>query len=313
MTSKSPPKSPSTLVAQLITDERSARRIAALVAETYGDDRVAAALVDEGRGRWRVTLYFAAPPDRTALRALTAAAAGAKAKSALRFSRVKAADWVRGSLAELRPVAAGRFVVHGAHDRTGLPKSGIAIEIEAALAFGSGHHGTTRGCLLALDCMCKTTDHRRLRILDLGTGTGVLAIAAASALHVPVLATDIDAVAVRVAGANARFNGAGRLVRIVEANGPNAPAVRARAPFDLVFANILLGPLKRFAAPLRHVTGRGGRIVLSGIVPAQANAVIAAYRPLALERRFDLDGWTTLVFVRRRHPEAKVARKRRRF
>ncbi len=296
MSSKLPP----TPVATLTTDEQSARRIAAIVSETYDGDNVAVALVDAGGGRWRVAIHFRPPPDENSLRALAASAAGAAAAEALRFDLVAAADWVRDSLAGLAPVKAGRFIVHGAHDRAGIPANRIGIEIEAALAFGTGHHGTTRGCLLALDRLCKALNNRRhvVRILDLGTGSGVLAIAAARALHQRVLATDIDVSAVRVARANARLNRVGGIVEIVTADGTAAPALRRQAPFDLIFANILLGPLLRLAAPLRRLTARGGRIVLSGIVPAQANAVIAAYRPFALERRLDLDGWTTLVFVR---------------
>jgi len=292
-------KARGTPVALLITDEDSASRIAALVAETYDGDEIAVALVDAGRGRWRVAIHFRREPDRKALRALAAAAAGSAAK-ALRFELVEAADWVRDSLSGLKPVNAGRFVVHGAHDRANIPPNRIGIEIEAALAFGTGHHGTTRGCLLALDRLCKTLNARGRshRILDLGTGSGVLAIAAARALHRHVLATDIDMSAVRVARANTRLNRAGRMVEIVQADGVAAPRLRAQAPFNLILANILLGPLLRLAAPLRRLTARSGRIVLSGIVPAQANAVIAAYRPFALERRLDLDGWTTLVFMR---------------
>jgi ribosomal protein L11 methyltransferase len=135
-------------------------------------------------------------------------------------------------------------------------------------------------------------------ILDVGTGSGVLAIAAARALHARVLATDIDPFAVKTARDNARSNGAGHWLSVVLADGVGAPAIRAHAPYDLIFANILLGPLKRIATPLRRLAAPGGRIVLSGILPSQANAVIAAYRPLALQRRLDIDGWTTLVLVR---------------
>jgi len=303
-------KAHATPVARLITDEDSARRIAALAAETYDGDEVAVALVDAGGGRWRVAIHFRSEPDRKALRALAAAAAGSAAAKALRLEVVEAADWVRDSLAGLKPVKAGRFIVHGAHDRAGIPPNRIGIEIEAALAFGTGHHGTTRGCLLALDRLCKALNRgRSRRILDLGTGSGVLAIAAARALHRDVLATDIDVSAVRVALANAQLNRAGGMIEVVQADGVAAPRLRAQAPFDLILANILLGPLLRLAAPLRRLTARGGRIVLSGIVPAQANAVIAAYRPFALERRLDLDGWTTLVFVRRARLSPGVARR----
>ena len=296
MSSKLPPTS----VATLITAEQSARRIAAVVSETYDGDEAAVALVDAGAGQWQVAIHFRRPPDENSLRALTASAAGAAAAKALRFDVVEAADWVRDSLAGLAPVRAGRFIVHGAHDRSGIPPNRIGIEIEAALAFGTGHHGTTRGCLLALDDLCKSLPRgRRSRhILDLGTGSGVLAIAAARALRRRVLATDIDASAVRVARANARLNRTGAMVEVVKADGVTAGSVRQGAPFDLVFANILLGPLQRIAAPLKRLVAAGGRVVVSGLLLAQANAAIAAYRPLVLERRIDLDGWTTLVLAR---------------
>ena len=137
------------------------------------------------------------------------------------------------------------------------------------------------------------------RVLDLGTGSGVLAIAAARALRRRVLATDIDASAVRVARANARLNRTGAMVEVVKADGVTARSIRQRAPFDLVFANILLGPLQRIAAPLKRLLAPGGRVVVSGLLPAQVNAAMAAYRPLVLERRIELDGWTTLVLAHR--------------
>ena len=312
-----------TPVARFETDEKTARRFADLVIESFDADDVAVALVDAGGGHWRVETYFHATPDENALRELAAIAAGPAAADALRFAHVAAKDWVRESLAGLKPVQAGRFVVHGAHDRSRVPLNRIGIEIEAALAFGTGHHGTTRGCLLALDRMCKNRSKRHqalllsspfrgrtLHILDLGTGSGVLAIAAARAMRRRVLATDYDASAVRAARDNVRLNRAAPMIEVVKADGVAVQAIRARAPFDLVFANILLGPLQRFASPLAKLIAPGGRIVVSGVLTAQANAAIAAYHALTLERRIDLDGWTTLVFVRRSRPRANVARRR---
>ncbi len=248
-----------------------------------------------GRSRF----IFAPRRIRNVLRSLAAAAAGPQAGSALRFTRVAAKDWVGESLAGLKPVTAGRFVVHGAHDRTGIAGNRIGIEIEAALAFGTGHHGTTRACLLALDRICKARRHgsRAPRILDLGTGSGVLAITAARALRGRVLATDIDAAAVHVARDNARLNRAAPMIQLVKAEGVATPAIRSRAPFDLVFANILLEPLQRLATPLTKLVPPGGRLVLSGLLTSQANAALAAYR-LPLERRIEIDGWTTLVLKR---------------
>ena len=301
-----PSGSKPTVVGLLETDEQSARRVVDLVAESLPAEDIAVSRVDIGAGRWRVAMHFRAAPDEKIIRALTAAAAGKAAAKALRFERVAAADWVRESLAGLAPVSAGRFVVHGAHDRARSSDNRIGIEIEAALAFGTGHHGTTRGCLLALDWLCKSRPRRR--ILDLGTGSGVLAIAAARALRRPVLATDIDGSAVHAARANAALNRAGSFVEVVKADGVTGPKLREHAPYDLVLANILLRPLQSLAVPLMRLTTPGARVVLSGLLASQANAAIAAYRGLALERRINLDGWTTLVLVRRQRPRASVAR-----
>jgi ribosomal protein L11 methyltransferase len=306
MRSDRPSTQKSTVVGLLETDEQSAHRVADIFAESFAADEVAVSLVDNGAGRWRVAMYFRVAPDETMVRQLTATATGTAVAKALRFERVAAKDWVRESLAGLAPVSAGRFIVHGAHDRARIPLNRIGIEIEAALAFGTGHHGTTRGCLLALDWLCKSLPRRR--ILDLGTGSGVLAIAAARALRRPVLATDIDGSAVRAARANAARNRAGGFVDVIKADGVTAPKLRERSPYDLVLANILLRPLQRLAVPLTRLTAPGARVVLSGLLASQANAAIAAYRGLALERRIDLDGWTTLVLVRRRRPRASVAR-----
>jgi ribosomal protein L11 methyltransferase len=314
MSSETPIAATETRLAILETGELAARRVADLFAESFAADEVAVSLVDNGQGPntgqriWRVTIHFAVPPDEAAMRELAAAAGGDDAGNELRFETIAAKDWVGESLAGLKPVTAGRFVIHGAHDRGSVPPNHTGIEIEAALAFGTGHHGTTRGCLLALDHICKGARAPR-RILDVGTGTGILSIAAARALRQNVIATDIDIGSVRVARENARLNRAGGRITFLHADGIIAPAIRARAPFDLIFANILLGPLKRLAAPIRSVLAPGGRIVLSGILHSQANAVLAAYRPLTLERRFDLEGWTTLV-LRRGVRRSVIARRR---
>jgi ribosomal protein L11 methyltransferase len=187
--------------------------------------------------------------------------------------------------------------VHGAHDRDRVPSHCIGIEIEAATAFGTGHHGTTRGCLLALANLAR---RRRPRyILDLGTGSGVLAIAAAKLFRVRVLATDIDPQAVAVAHANARLNGVGHLVTAVHAADLRAPEIIKRAPFDLVLCNILLRPLQRLAAPMARELSPNAHVVLSGVLTSQGAAAIAAYRSqgLVLERSFTLDGWVTPVMV----------------
>jgi ribosomal protein L11 methyltransferase len=195
-------------------------------------------------------------------------------------------------------VRAERFLVHGRHDRGRRLANDIAIEIEAGEAFGTGHHGTTAGCLLAIDRAARSGQRRRP--LDIGTGTGVLAIAMAKVWHVPVAATDIDPVAVRVAAENARLNGVADLVRPVVAGDLRRAAIRQRGPYDFVVANILAGPLQAMAPQIRRITARGGLVVLSGLLPEQRTRIVASYRPvgLLLERASVLDGWLTLVFKR---------------
>jgi ribosomal protein L11 methyltransferase len=293
MTSETPTLS----VAVFEAGEKPARRVADLIAESFAEDQIAVSLVETGRDAWRVTVYFEIAPDERMLRSLVASAAGDDQASALRFERIAKKDWVAESLAGLQPVSAGRFIVHGAHDRAKIPSNRVGIEIEAAVAFGTGHHGTTRGCLLALDRTCKAAQRRRARVLDLGTGTGVLAIGAARSFHTHVLATDIDGPSVRAARENVRLNRAGAFVEVIKADG--VAALRQRGPFDLIFANILLRPLQRLATPLTRLAAPGAHIVLSGILQSQANATITSYSRLTLERRIEIDGWTTLIMRKR--------------
>ena len=288
-----------TTVARLIcTDQAAARRISAYMAETLDANDTACGSFETDDGVWHVALHFREPPDETMVRELIALAAGDDMAAALTFETIAAKDWVAESLSGLKPVRAGRFIVHGAHDRAQVKSNEMGIEIEAALAFGTGHHGTTRGCLLALDDLAK---RRRFRnVLDLGTGSGVLAIAAAKAFHTRVIGTDIDRIAVIAAASNARLNRAGPMVTLAHATGTKAPAIGARAPYDLIFANILMAPLLRLAVALSYLAAPHGRVVLSGLLPAHANAILAIYRAqgLVLVRRFPLEGWMTLVLKR---------------
>jgi ribosomal protein L11 methyltransferase len=281
-------------------DEATCRRVDALFLEMLDPEHAAVSLFETAPQRWAVEAHVDDEVDAAALRASVAAMVGENDARALAFDRVAEKDWVAASLADLKPVAAGRFVVHGAHDRARVPPNRIGIEIEAALAFGTGHHGTTRGCLLALEDWLKVRQHGPARVLDLGTGTGVLAIAAAKALRTPVLASDIDPLAVRVARGNARANGAGAFVEVVHATGATGRQFRARGRYDLVFANILLRPLQRLAAPLQTLLAPGGTLILSGLLPSHANAALAAYRlqGLHLRHRLVLEGWVTLVLSR---------------
>lgn len=290
-------KEPASFVARLIADEPTSRRIADLLSESLDPEESACAAFEQPDGRWQVDVHFRKAPDEPSLRAIIALAGGDKLAKTMSVQRVAPRNWVKESLIGLRPVTAGRFVVHGAHDRDRVPSHCISIEIEAATAFGTGHHGTTRGCLLALDHLARRIRPRR--ILDLGTGSGILAIAAAKLFRVPVLATDIDARSVQTARDNARLNGVGSLVTAIHAAGLNTPEIAKRAPFDLVMSNILLRPLQRLAAPMARQLEPNARIILSGILKSQANAALAAYRSqgLMLERSFPLDGWFTPVMV----------------
>jgi ribosomal protein L11 methyltransferase len=283
-----------TTLARLTCDEPTARRLATFFDDRLGDDVAVAAFENEA-GQWAVEVTFTTAPDQNAIRKLVES--GGSDPADLRFSELSEKDWVAASLAELTAVRAGRFLVHGAHHRGRYPANLTGIEIEAALAFGTGHHGTTRGCLLALNALLKR--RRPARVLDVGTGTGVLAIAAAKALRSHIWTTDIDPVAVRTANANARHNGVANLIANRVADGQRS--MPWRGPFDLILANILLGPLTRMAPQLARRLAPGGFIVLSGLLPSQAGAAVAAYHTqgLALVRRAILENWATLVMQRR--------------
>ena len=286
-----------TIAARLTCDEKTARRVASYLAESLDAEEAACAAFENERGQWEVAVHVQGVPDEARLRDLVALAAGNDAAQALRFEQVSDTDWVRQSLEGLKPVRAGRFPVHGSHDRDRVHANDIGIEIEAALAFGTGHHGTTRGCLLALDDLARR--RRFARVLDIGTGSGVLAIAAAKRLRTRVIASDIDRVAVNAARNNARLNCAPHIA-FIHAPGASARAITVAGPFDLIFANILLGPLTRLAVPIRKLAAANARVVLSGLLPSHANAALAHYaaQGFRLERRIPLDGWMTLVLRR---------------
>ena len=278
-----------------IGHEQTAKRVVDLLTESFFEGQAAVAAFEGAGGRWHITVYFAEAPDETSIRELVAIAAGDDVAQDIAFDTVEAKDWVKATLEELVPVRAGRFIVHGRHDRVKIPPNKLGIEIEAALAFGTGHHGTTRGCLLLLDAVLKAHDPRR--VLDLGTGTGVLAIAAAKALRRSVLASDIDPLSVRVARDNARLNGAGDLVETIRSSGFSAPEFAYRAPFDLVLANILANPLRQMATPMARHLAASALVILSGLLPHQAQGVTAAYRTrgLVLERHIQIEGWSSLL------------------
>lgn len=209
-------------------------------------------------------------------------------------------NWVSLSQAALPPVEAGRFVVHGSHDRARVGFRLSALEVEAGEAFGTAHHATTQGCLIALDRLTRQRGFEN--VLDLGCGSGVLAIAAARALpDARIIASDIDPIATNVARANARLNRVAARIKFATATGLDHPALRRGVPYDLVLANILAGPLIRLARELRPAMAPGGLAVLSGLLVTQAPQVIAAYRAAGfhLTNRQDIAGWSTLTLTRR--------------
>lgn len=253
--------------------------------------------VEDGSGLWEVAVYFVEAPDLAGL-ALLATINGA---AGFVVSEVPDQDWVAKVRRELAPVEAGRFFVYGTHDADKVPADAVPLLIDAAMAFGTGHHGTTLGCLRALDALIIAGEVKH-KVADIGCGTAVLAMAAARIWPEEVIASDIDGVAVEVAAANVTANGLKGRVRCVEAAGFDAPAIADSAPFDLVFANILKGPLISIAPDMAAATSDGGHAILSGILNDQANAVIEVYAQhgFNLVKRDEIVDWTTLTLVRKR-------------
>lgn len=251
--------------------------------------------VEDASGLWEVGGYFTDPPDETAL-ALLAAATGAKS---FVVSEVPETDWVAHVRRELAPVTAGRFFVYGSHDADKVPPGAEPLLIEAAMAFGTGHHGTTLGCLRALDRLV-SEGFTGQKVVDIGCGTAVLAMAAARIWPNPVLASDIDPVAVDVARSNVSANSLEGRVHCVEAAGFAHPVLQRAAPFDLVFANILKGPLVALASEMSDNVNPGGFAILSGILNEQARDVLEVYSRSGfnLVSRDEIVDWTTLTLGR---------------
>jgi len=248
--------------------------------------------MEDGSGLWEVGAYFTETPDDIGL-ALLAAAHGARPFA---VSELPETDWVAQVRRELHPVEAGRFFVYGSHDAEALPEGRVGLLIEAAMAFGTGHHGTTQGCLEAVDKLLTDGVVPR-NIADIGCGTAVLGIAAARVFGGLVMAADIDPVAVDVAVANVAANGVTDSVTCVEAAGFEHPELRKNAPYDLVFANILKGPLIELAPAMAQHVETGGHVILSGILLDQAEQVSRAYSAagFVLRARRDIGDWTTLT------------------
>jgi ribosomal protein L11 methyltransferase len=275
----------------------AALAVAAALDEVAG--AISAFEIDEAAAVWQVEAYPRAAILDTALEirlALLAAEAGGQLIRIVE-ERLPERDWLAENRRAFPPLRIGRFFLHGSHWTGPVPAGAVALEIDAAEAFGTGEHPSTSGCLLALDRVARR--RRPFRPLDIGTGSGVLAIAAAKGLHRSVLASDIDCAALRVAARHVRRNGLAGRVRLVCAPGYRSRALRG-SKYDLVFANILARPLARMAPDLKRALAPGGVAVLSGLLRRQEPLVLSAHRSqrLSLERRLVIDGWSTLILRR---------------
>ena len=251
--------------------------------------------LEDGSGLWEVGGYFEASPDETALALLTAAL-GAKPFT---VSELPETDWVAHVRRELHPVEAGRYFVYGSHDADRVPAGSTALLIEASMAFGTGHHGTTLGCLRATDRLAEEGFSPK-SVADIGCGTAVLAMATAATWEADVIASDIDPVAVDVARANLAANGMSGRIETVTAAGFDAPVIAAKAPFDLIFANILKGPLADLAPDVAAHAAPGARVILSGILNDQAQSIITVYarHGFNLLTHEEIVDWSTLTLAK---------------
>ncbi|RZJ30336.1 MAG: 50S ribosomal protein L11 methyltransferase [Brevundimonas sp.] len=247
---------------------------------------------DEDKGIWRIDAFPTTEEEAEGIEATLSAHDGLT----VIVEKLADADWLAMSLSGLPPVEAGRFFVYGAHDQGRVPPNRVNLKIDAGAAFGTGHHGTTVGCLIAFDELLKRESFER--VLDVGCGTGVLAIAAAKTGSRVAVGTDIDAPSVRIANENASLNQAS--ARFVHASGLNDRKVRSQGPYDLVFANILAPPLVALSQDIKEALKLGGVAILSGLLRTQERRVTAAYlsRGFVVERRIHRDAWSALVLRR---------------
>ncbi len=280
-----------------IAERSAARTIGAAMTDLIMPAPDALTLFERGT-EWRIEAYYDPMPD-TAQLATDLANACEIPIPPIRIEDVPQENWVRLSQEALPPVIAGRFTIHGSHDRHRVPQGPNSILIDAGEAFGTAHHATTQGCLAAIDRVTRQRQYDR--VLDLGCGSGVLAIAVARSLpHAAIVASDLDHQSVVVARENMRANGVGSRIQAIVAGGLQHPVLRARAPFDLLIANILAGPLIVLSKSLAKAVIPGGTVILSGILTPQAPQVSAAYLAagLHLVRHDRVYGWSTLTLAR---------------
>ncbi|WP_349434871.1 50S ribosomal protein L11 methyltransferase [Pararhizobium sp. A13] len=280
----------------ITTTEKQSEVIMDLMTDAFEDDGYAIATMemDEKKDIWEASLYIDFHEEDEMRARLSDAIAPHFPDVKIEREVIPDVDWIAKSLEGLSPVRAGRFLVHGSHDRDKVRVNDIAIEIDAGQAFGTGHHGTTAGCLEVIETVMRARKVRNA--LDLGTGSGVLAIAARKLKPVPVLATDIDPIATRVAAENVRRNGIASGITTVTAAGFHSPAFAGHGPFDLIIANILARPLIKMAPQLASHLAPGGSVILSGILASQRWKVLSAYNGQHLRhvRTIWRNGWVTI-------------------
>ncbi len=278
------------------TTEIQSEIILQLMSDAFEEDGYAIATMemDEKNDIWEASLYLDLDEEEAMRARLAEVLEPHFPDKTIEREVIPDEDWIAKSLEGLSPVHAGRFVVHGSHDRDKIRPGDVSIEIDAGQAFGTGHHGTTAGCLEVIEQVMRS--RKVTKVLDLGTGSGVLAIAARKLKAVPVLATDIDPIATRVAAENVRRNGISTGVRMVTAPGFHSPAFAAHGPFDLIIANILARPLIRMAPQLASHLAPGGSVILSGILASQRWKVLSAYNGAHLRhvRTIWRNGWVTI-------------------
>ena len=249
--------------------------------------------LEDGSGLWEVGAYFSEKPDDISLALLAAVFQAQEFK----ISELPQIDWVSKVQRSLKPVVAGRFFVYGSHDSDKVPPDCEPLLIEASMAFGTGHHGTTKGCLLSLEQLI-TDGFKAKNVIDVGCGTAVLAMAAARIFSANVIASDIDSVAHSVAKMNILANGLDRNIQCFEASGFAHEQIKTKNPFDLIFANILLAPLLAIATDISKYSLSGGYVVLSGILSEQAELVVNKYTGVgfSLSNQIEIGEWVTIIF-----------------
>ena len=250
--------------------------------------------LEDSSGKWEVGAYFHDRPDEISILILESAFKA----DGFAISEIPETDWVTKVKRELSPVEAGQFFVFGKHDSHKLPKDRVGLLIEASMAFGTGHHGTTKGCLLALDKLV-SRDKKIDEVIDIGCGTAVLAMAVGKVSSSRIIASDVDQVAVEVALANLKANNLENRIACIQATGFEDMQIRSNAPFDLVFANLLKPPLLDLAPCIRRYLKSGGHAIISGILDLQAIEIIEVYRQndLEVQDRIDIGEWVTLTLI----------------